>query len=122
MIQLRTESRTMVGSLMMTVPLVDEAQVPTGHRRDALAIPPGQAVNMPSIRTDAQLKRGNYGGKGDKAHLGGFTELDLHGISPALWKHMVESLGVHSVLDVGCNFDVLVCAAWSSRPVCGRLA
>ena len=39
----------------------------------------------------------------DKAHLGGFTSFDYAGVSPTLWKHMVEWLGVKSLLDVGCG-------------------
>jgi hypothetical protein len=33
------------------------------------------------------------GGQGDKKHLGGFTEIDLFGISPAVWKSMISYLG-----------------------------
>lgn len=71
-----------------------------------LGIPPGQAVNLPSIReTDAAVdnKRKSYGGTGDKKHLGGFTDFDVNGISPALWKHMVSNYGIKSFLDVGCG-------------------
>ena len=39
----------------------------------------------------------------DKAHLGGFTSFDPMGVSPTMWKHMVEWLGVKSLLDVGCG-------------------
>ena len=39
----------------------------------------------------------------DKAHLGGFTSFDPQGVSPTMWKHMVEWLGVKSLLDVGCG-------------------
>jgi hypothetical protein len=38
-----------------------------------------------------------------KKHLGGFTVFDVNGVSPSVWKYMVESLGVHSLLDVGCG-------------------
>jgi Methyltransferase domain len=75
-----------------------------------IGIPPGKAVALPSIRVDNETaaaavdsKRKIYGGKGDKKHLGGFTELDLEGVSPAVWKYMIQTLGVHSVLDVGCG-------------------
>jgi len=75
-----------------------------------LAIPQGQAQNLPSVRvedtSDVDNKRDIYGGAGDKAHLGGFTELDMHGISPKVWKGMIETYGVHSVLDVGCGRGV----------------
>jgi hypothetical protein len=73
-------------------------------------VPLGQAINLPSVRhedTKEDLKREEhgvvYGGKGDKKHLGGFTEIDLHGISPAVWKHLVEKWTVQSILDVGCG-------------------
>ena len=71
-----------------------------------LSIPQGQAQNLPSIPTNEQIDRKIYGGKGDAKHLGGFTQLDLHGVSPATWKYVVEYLGVHSVLDVGCGKGV----------------
>ena len=73
-----------------------------------LGVPAGKAENLPSVRVTGSTeavddKRKIYGGAGDKKHLGGFVEMDLHGISPAAWKHMIESYGVHSVLDVGCG-------------------
>jgi len=69
-----------------------------------LAIPPGKAPNLPSPRLkEDTVSRGGYGGKGDAEHLGGFAEIDPGGISPGLFKHMIEVLGVHSVLDIGCG-------------------
>jgi Methyltransferase domain len=85
-------------------------QVPRGlDPANPLAIPQGQAPNLPSIRENVEetaavdAKRTIYGGAGDKAHLGGFTEIDMHGISPNVWKHMMQDYGVHSLLDVGCG-------------------
>ena len=49
------------------------------------------------------MNRKIYGGVGDKQHLGGFTDLDLQGISPMVWKLMVEYFGVKTMLDVGCG-------------------
>mmetsp|Transcript_4570 Transcript_4570/g.13172 ORF Transcript_4570/g.13172 Transcript_4570/m.13172 type:complete len:398 (+) Transcript_4570:117-1310(+) len=69
-----------------------------------LAFQKGQAPNLPSVRVeDDNVNRKIYGGKGDKKHLGGFTEIDMNGLSPAVWKHMVEKWTVQSVLDVGCG-------------------
>lgn len=73
-----------------------------------LAIPKGEAQNLPSIRVakeeDAAAKhRKQYGGEGDKPHLGGFTEFDTDGVSPNVWKHMITDYGVRSFLDVGCG-------------------
>ena len=73
-----------------------------------LAIPQGQAEALPSIRVGSEAKaetppRTIYGGKGDKKHLGGFTDIDTMGISPTAWKWMVQKLGVKSLLDVGCG-------------------
>jgi hypothetical protein len=70
-----------------------------------LAPPRGKSLALPSIRVAKEdFKSENiYGGKGDKSHLGGFTDLDHHGVSPAAWKWMVTEVGVHSVLDVGCG-------------------
>jgi Methyltransferase domain len=87
-------------------PSIDDAR--PWDRNNPLGIPPGQAENLPSIRVaekqeSADSKRKIYGGKGDKKHLGGFTELDLNGVSPTLWKYMITNLGVHSFMDVGCG-------------------
>jgi len=74
-----------------------------------LMIPIGKAQNLPSIRVkeaeedNEKIDRKIYGGKGDKKHLGGFTEIDMNGISPALWKHVVQNWTVQSVIDVGCG-------------------
>lgn len=74
---------------------------------DPLALPAGQAINLPSVRikdekADAQ-RQNTYGGKGDGKHLGGFTTFDGHGVSPLVWTHMIQDYGVHSLLDVGCG-------------------
>ena len=71
-----------------------------------LAIPQGEAKNLPSIRvqdTAQSADRSIYGGKGDKQHLGGFTDIDIQGISPAAWKWMIQRLNVKSLMDVGCG-------------------
>ena len=47
----------------------------------SLTIPRGKAVALPSVQIseeeDQSIARGQYGGKGDKPHLGGFTEFDV---------------------------------------------
>ena len=64
----------------------------------------GSAVALPSIQiSNDNIDRKIYGGKGDMKHLGGFTELDLHGVSPSVWKLMISYFGVRSLLDVGCG-------------------
>jgi len=71
-----------------------------------LSIPPGQAQALPSIRVqDSQVDktRSIYGGEGDKPHLGGFTDIDIHGVSPLAWTKMIKEYGVRSFLDVGCG-------------------
>jgi len=71
-----------------------------------LAIPPGQAKALPSLRDASKAidqQRKFYGGHGDAKHLGGFTQLDPAGISPNVWRHMMQQWNVHSVLDVGCG-------------------
>jgi len=76
------------------------------YNYNPLSIPEGQAQNLPSVRVvNQQLEgeRGIYGGKGDASHLGGFTEIDMQGISPAVWKYAVTNWNVKSVLDVGCG-------------------
>lgn len=88
-------------------PLNNQSSI-SWDRSNPLGIPPGKAEPLPSVRvenTDEAVddKRNIYGGKGDKAHLGGFTDIDLHGISPDVWKYMITNLGVHSMMDVGCG-------------------
>lgn len=66
------------------------------------------ALPLPSVRTGpgAQVTRKNYGGAGDAVHLGGFTEIDMQGISPNVWQTMVRFIGVRSVIDLGCGRGV----------------
>ena len=74
------------------------------YRLNPLGIPPGKAQNLPSVRLEEDtVKRKFYGGAGDKKHLGGFTEYDGDGVSPALWTVMMQEFGVHSLIDVGCG-------------------
>lgn len=72
-----------------------------------LIVPEGPAIALPSVEVtpdeEALIDRKFYGGKGDKAHLGGFTAFDPMGVSPTLWTHMVGHLGIKSLLDVGCG-------------------
>lgn len=72
-----------------------------------LAIPPGQAPNLPSPRLQegesTSVGRRGYGGAGDKEHLGGFSEIDPGGISPGLFKYMIQVWGIKSVVDIGCG-------------------
>jgi len=73
----------------------------------AIGIPEGEGQALPSIRITEEetklIKRDNYGGAGDKKHLGGFTDIDVAGLTPTLWKDMVTYMGIHSIMDVGCG-------------------
>jgi len=79
-----------------------------------LGIPQGKAEALPSILTDVKEEEGDkgkkyagiYGGKGDKAHLGGFTIYDGQGVSPGAWRWMIEEFGVKSMMDIGCGKGV----------------
>jgi SAM-dependent methyltransferase len=75
---------------------------------NTLAIPQGKAQALPSIRVSREedIDRSIYGGKGDKQHLGGFTNYDGEGVSPSTWRYVMTTLGVKSVLDVGCGKGV----------------
>ena len=93
-----------------TMPHTPAAASSASDRIDPLSIPAGGTPNLPSIRVvksgndqNVDDKRQIYAGKGDKKHLGGFTEIDMLGISPAVWKHAVTDWRVQSVLDVGCG-------------------
>lgn len=48
-------------------------------------------------------KRKSYGGKQDKLHLGGFTSMDIAGVSENTWNWMLSSLGIRSLIDLGCG-------------------
>uniref|UniRef100_A0A7S1CX87 Uncharacterized protein n=1 Tax=Cyclophora tenuis TaxID=216820 RepID=A0A7S1CX87_CYCTE len=87
--------------------------VPRDTSSYPLTIPQGEGVALPSVRSsssdevvDRSLGRGQsakYGGEGDKKHLGGFTDIDTQGISPAAWKWIIERMNVQSILDLGCG-------------------
>jgi hypothetical protein len=49
------------------------------------------------------VERAMCGGVGDMKRLGGFTECDDAGVSPALWTMMTQEFGVHSLIDVDCG-------------------
>lgn len=79
-------------------------------------LPPGSKYireksppNKPSVRLTPQeeqavaKKRSFYGGKGDKLHLGGFTNFDSAGVSANLFNYMIGVLAVKSFIDVGCG-------------------
>jgi hypothetical protein len=73
---------------------------------NSLSLPMGQALPLPSLLvndTSSGRPRDIYGGEIDKPHLGGFTEIDINGLSPAVWTYMVQTIGIKSVLDVGCG-------------------
>lgn len=74
------------------------------HSSSVFRIPEGEAVALPGLAVPEEtINRKFYGGHGDAKHLGGFTDYDSHGISPAVWKHMITYFGVKSLLDVGCG-------------------
>ena len=78
--------------------------VPSLQINPLLPIVGDSAVALPSIRVNnAELDRSFYGGKGDKKHLGGFTNVDIHGISPYVWRMMIKDYGIKSIIDVGCG-------------------
>ncbi len=85
---------------------------------DLTKVPPeGSPPNLPSQpvdihssdesqsvqKTNKMRKKHGYGGTNDKAHLGGFTTVDPEGISPSVWRDMMEYFGVKSLLDVACG-------------------
>lgn len=89
----------------------EDATIAYINNIDLTQVPPkGSPPNLPSTRASEEEKKvekirsiHGYGGKGDKAHLGGFTEVDIQGISPHTWRSMMEYFGVKSLLDVGCG-------------------
>lgn len=76
-----------------------------GSSFDPLRPQPGGAKPLPAIHVedDSAARRKIYGGKGDGKHLGGWTDIDIQGLSPYLWRHMIKKFGIHSIIDVGCG-------------------
>ena len=74
-----------------------------------LGIPAGEAPTVPGARVvdpavESRRQEGRYGGLGDSAHLGGFfAGLDISGLSPMVWRRMVQTYNVKSVLELGCG-------------------
>lgn len=76
-----------------------------------LGPPRGEAIALPNLQkrsktVDNKRLDSHYGGVGDSAHLGGFASgerIDMQGISPHVWKHMVKDYNIKSVLDLGCG-------------------
>lgn len=58
---------------------------------------------LPGLFTAAPVERSFYGGAGDAAHLGGFTQNDTEGQAPSLWSWMLKHVNVHSMMDIGCG-------------------
>ena len=66
------------------------------------------------------LFRGMYGGRGDKPHLGGFTDFDPEGVSNNTFNFMLGPLGIRSIVDVGCGrgFSTLSFRERGARVLC----
>lgn len=59
--------------------------------------------SLRTVEKDKGIVEVKYGGKGDAAHLGGFTEIDLMGVSENLWNFMLSQLAIKSLVDIGCG-------------------
>ena len=82
-------------------PHIAQTYVRGAHKRKAVALP---SLRVYDRALDAKRGKHTYGGAGDGAHLGGFTSIDMHGISPAVWRTvMLENLGIKTLVDVGCG-------------------
>lgn len=80
--------------------------LPPGTKYRTEASPPPKPSPPADSLTDKSIKRDIYGGKGDKAHLGGFTAFDPMGISNNTFNFMMGGLAVKSLVDVGCGKGV----------------
>lgn len=80
---------------------IDLMQIPP------LGSPPNLIPKEPSeIEKEENRKmreKHKYGGGGESPHLGGFTAYDGHGISPSVWRDILEYIGVKTLVDVGCG-------------------
>ena len=99
---LQSSSRTRdVGAIQSYMQYMDLSVVPprgSPPNRPAIPATVEETQRIENIRT-----LHGYGGDGDKQHLGGFTTIDPHGISPAVWTEIMEYFGVKTLLDVGCG-------------------
>ena len=74
-----------------------------------LGLPQGVAEALPNTHdvnavVDGRREADYYGGRGDSSHVGGFfMGMDLVALSPFVWKNMVRTYNVKSVLDLGCG-------------------
>ena len=95
----------LTGLLWSARSLRGPAQVVPAVQWGALGLeaPPPLPSEPASPEEDRAIKRGIYGGRGDKAHLGGFTDFDQEGFSNNTFNFMLGPLGVKSVVDVGCG-------------------
>jgi 2-polyprenyl-3-methyl-5-hydroxy-6-metoxy-1,4-benzoquinol methylase len=68
------------------------------------------SISPPSqkgIKPEKIIQNRQYGGKGDKPHLGGFTyKIDTDGVSTNLWRFIIGQLAVRSLVDLGCGMGV----------------
>lgn len=69
----------------------------------AVAASPDPLPGLAAPAGTDQRKNSMYGGAGDAIHLGGFTQNDTMGQSPALWHWMVQTLNIRSFVDIGCG-------------------
>ena len=80
---------------------------------DLSKVPPrGSPPNLPAkaeaaseemAKVERYRQRESYGGTGDKRHLGGFQTADPYGLTPYVWRDMLEYFGVKTLVDVGCG-------------------
>ena len=84
----------------------------------SMVIPRGKAVALPSIKIteeeEKNIERSFYGGKGDKPHLGGFTEFDVSG------KYLLMSALILTYLTSDCAPLSLFSSQWAYRHHCGN--
>lgn len=98
-----TLSHAAVGSVFTEEQL---KHLPLGTKYRVEQSPPPRPAQELTPEEAKTIKRGKYGGKGDKPHLGGFTEFDPMGISNNTFNFMMGGLAVKSIIDVGCGKGV----------------
>jgi hypothetical protein len=79
---MRQSERQLKGDhYFMPPPVGSSAEGEGGSSPISMTIPRGKAVALPSViiskEEEKNVNREIYGGKGDKPHLGGFTEFDV---------------------------------------------
>ena len=128
--------------MLLLLLLMSAAQTPPAGQWIPAALHPlsgrpksPEPLPSPRMSDEGPEKQGRriYGGGGGPRHLGGFTQVDPDGLSPAVWRYLMQNMTVKTVLDLGCGKGIstswfrahdarVLCVEGLSRGLFGRSA